>query len=153
MQEEEPKEKKKDEKTDEQVEAKKKMEFKNVSQCLIDLIENPNILELQAEINEQDNENENDDQTFKHQIESLVYGHSKEGCFNKKIFGYLLAWSCMLSKIDLGNFKAQLNGRDDYTAILATISEYLEQNKFVYQTLLVIIVAYLPKVKRVFTQF
>jgi len=59
----------------------------------------------------------------------------------------------MLSKIDLGNFKAQLNGRDDYTAILATISEYLEQNKFVYQTLLVIIVAYLPKVKRVFTQF
>jgi len=46
MQEEEPKEKKKDEKTDEQVEAKKKMEFKNVSQCLIDLIENPNILEL-----------------------------------------------------------------------------------------------------------
>jgi len=127
------------------------MEFRNVSQCLIDLIENPNMLELQAALNDQQDQDEGSG--IQSQIESLVFGETKEGCMSKKIFGYLLAWSSLLSKIDNGGIKAQLNGRDDYTAILATISEYLEQNKFVYQTLLVLIVAYLPKVKKVFLNY
>lgn len=60
----------------------------------------------------------------------------------------MLGWSSLLQKIDNGGIKAQLSNRDDYIAILNTISEYFEQNKYIYQMLLVIIVAYLPKVKK-----
>ena len=45
---------------------------------------------------------------------------------------------------DNGRIKAQLANRDDYTAIIGTITEYLEQNPYLYEMLLVIIVAYLP---------
>jgi len=78
-----------------------------------------------------------------------MFGETKEGCLSKAAFGYLLAWSSMLSKIDCGGIKAQLAERDDYTSIIGTITEYLEQNRHIYQMLLVIIVAYLPKVKKV----
>jgi hypothetical protein len=61
----------------------------------------------------------------------------------------LLAWSSLLKKIDCGGIKAQLAERGDYTSIIGTITEYLEQNRHVYQMLLVIIIAYLPKVKKV----
>jgi hypothetical protein len=33
-------------------------------------------------------------------LEQLVFGESQEGCINNKIFGYLLAWNAMLSKIE-----------------------------------------------------
>jgi len=33
-------------------------------------------------------------------LERLVLGESQEGCMNSKIFGYLLAWNAMLSKIE-----------------------------------------------------
>jgi hypothetical protein len=39
-------------------------------------------------------------------MESLVYGEIKEGCLSKKAFGYLLAWSSLLKKIDNGGIKA-----------------------------------------------
>lgn len=61
----------------------------------------------------------------------------------------MLAWSSLLKKIDYGRIKAQLADRDDYTSIIGAITEYLEQNTYIYEMLLVIIVAYLPKVKRV----
>ena len=61
----------------------------------------------------------------------------------------MLAWSSLLKKIDNGRIKAQLADRDDYTSIIGAITEYLEQNTYIYEMLLVIIVAYLPKVKRV----
>ena len=61
----------------------------------------------------------------------------------------MLTWSSLLKKIDYGRIKAQLADRDDYTSIIGTITEYLEQNTYIYEMLLVIIVAYLPKVKRV----
>lgn len=125
---------------DREIRAKDKVEFKNVPQVLIDLVENP------PNIEEPESDDEADMQT---QIESLVFGDTKEGCLSKKVFGYLLSWCCLLQKIDNGGVKAQLFNRDDYTAILGTVLEYFEQNKFTYEMLLVIIVAYLPKAKKV----
>ena len=90
-----------------------------------------------------------DSKSLQAQIESLIFGEVKEGCLTRKSFGYLLAWSSLLKKIDNGRIKAQLSDRDDYTSIIGTITEYLEQNTFIYETLLVIIVAFLPKVKKV----
>ena len=79
----------------------------------------------------------------------MIFGSTQEGCLSRKIFGYLLAWSSLLKKIDCGRIKAQLADRDDYTSIIGAITDYLERNSFTYQMLLVIIVAYLPKVKKV----
>lgn len=79
----------------------------------------------------------------------MIFGKTNEGCLSRKAFGYLLAWSCTLKKIDHGRIKAQLADRDDYTAIIGSITEYLEQNTYLYEMLLVIIVAYLPKAKKV----
>lgn len=61
----------------------------------------------------------------------------------------MLTWSSLLKKIDCGRIKAQLEERDDYSSIIGTVTEYLEQNRFIYQMLLVIIIAYLPRTKRV----
>lgn len=115
--------------------AKHKVEFKNVSRALLDVIENPAPLALEDSVQSQ--------------FETLVHGEPAEGCLSKRVFGLLLAWSALLTKIDQGGVKAQLSGRDDYTAILGTIAEFLEQNRFVYQTLLVYIASFLPKVKKV----
>lgn len=79
----------------------------------------------------------------------MIFGETQEGCLSKAAFGYLLAWSSVLRKIDCGGIKAQLAERDDYMSIIGTITEYLEQNRHVYQMLLVIIVAFLPKMKKV----
>jgi len=113
--------------------AKDKREFKNVAQPLVDLIENPPQI----------------DQESQNSMEAMMFGKTKEGCLSKVAFGYLLAWSSLLKKIDCGGIKAQLAERDDYTSIIGTITEYLEQNRYIYQMLLVIIIAYLPKVKKV----
>lgn len=59
------------------------------------------------------------------QIEQLIFGGS-EGCMLKSELGYLMAWSCLLKKIDQGRIKAQLQGRDDYLAVIHCITEYLE---------------------------
>lgn len=113
--------------------AKDKREFKNVAQPLVDLIENPPQI----------------DEESQNSMEAMMFGKTKEGCLSKAAFGYLLAWSSLLKKIDCGGIKAQLAERDDYTSIIGTITEYLEQNRYIYQMLLVIIIAYLPKVKKV----
>jgi len=47
--------------------------------------------------------------SLKDELESLVYGASEEGQMNNKVFGYLLAWNAMLSKIEQGRIKAQLS--------------------------------------------
>jgi len=73
-----------------------------------------------------------------------MFGETKEGCLSRKVFGYLLAWSSLLKKIDNGSLKAQLADRQDYTQIIASITSHLEQNRYIYQMLLVIIVAFLP---------
>ena len=130
-----------EEKKPDEILAKTKKEFKNVSQTLVDLIENPPSIDT--------NPDDSEEEEMKTQIETLIFGATVEGCLSKKIFGYLLAWSALLQKIDNGGIKAQLSNRDDYTAILGTISEYFEQNRYIYQMLLIIIVAYLPKVKKV----
>ena len=121
--------------------AKDKVEFRNVSRALLDLIEHPPAIDTHVDSDDEQTE-------LKPQIEEMIFGSTKDGCLSKKVFGYLLAWSSLLQKIDNGGIKAQLLNRDDYTAILNTISEFLEQNRFIYQMLLVIIVAYLPKVKK-----
>ena len=66
----------------------------------------------------------------------------------KSELGYLMAWSCLLKKIDQGRIKAQLQNRDDYLAVIHCITEYLEQNSALYQMLLVLLLQYLPQVKR-----
>ena len=65
---------------DREIRAKSKIEFKNVPQVLIDLVENP------PSIEEPESDDEADMQT---QIESLVFGDTKEGCISKKVFGFL----------------------------------------------------------------
>jgi len=103
------------------------------------MIENPPALD---QADESDGEISN-------QIEQLIFGQAPEGCLKHKAFGYLLSWCSLLAKIDQGSIKAQLINRDDYTGILSLIAEYFEQNKHVYQMLLVILVAYLPKSKKI----
>jgi hypothetical protein len=90
--------------------AKDKREFKNVPQPLVDLIENPPQI---------DHESTNS-------MEAMIFGETQEGCLSKAAFGYLLAWSSVLKKIDCGGIKAQLAERDDYMSIIGTITEYLE---------------------------
>jgi len=121
--------------------AKEKAEFKNISPVLIEQIENPPSID--------DDEAQASQDIADTDIENLIFGNEREGCLKRKALGYLLSWSSLLKKIDCGRIKAQLEDRDDYTSIIGTITEYLEQNRFIYQMLLVIIVAYLPKTKRV----
>lgn len=96
------------------------VEFKNVSEVLIDLIENPPSIP-----NDEDEDIENKE-SIQNQIESLIFGDTREGCLSRKIFGYLLAWSSLLKKIDSGRIKAQLADRDDYTSIISVITDHLE---------------------------
>jgi len=37
-----------------------------------------------------------------------VLGDSQEGCMNNKVYGYLLAWNAMLTKIEQGRIKSTL---------------------------------------------
>lgn len=39
-------------------------------------------------------------------IESIIFGDSKEGCMNNKVFGYFLAWNAILIKIENGRIKS-----------------------------------------------
>jgi hypothetical protein len=44
-----------------------------------------------------------------------------------KIFGYLLAWNAMLTKIEFGRIKAQLqNQGHPYIEVLTALTDYLE---------------------------
>ena len=70
------------------------MTFKNVSKNLIELIDNaPPVIDHGKEEQQQFIGSQN-------MLEQLVFGESQEGCINNKIFGYLLAWNAMLSKIE-----------------------------------------------------
>jgi hypothetical protein len=72
--------------------AKQKMEFKNVSQSLIDLIENPPTIE--------------EEESTTDSVHQMMFGSTPEGCVSPKVFGYLLAWTTLLQKIDSGNIKS-----------------------------------------------
>jgi hypothetical protein len=121
---------------------------KNVPIALIKLIENPPNIQMDDTESNQDKHGKIEVAQLQTQVESLIFGDTKEGCLPKKVFGYLLAWSSLLKKVDNGRMKAQLAERNDYIAVLGSITEYLEQNVYVYEMLLVILVAYLPSVKR-----
>ena len=41
-------------------------------------------------------------------LETLVFGQKEEGCMNAQIFGYLLAWNAVLTKIEQGRIKVAL---------------------------------------------
>ena len=56
-----------------------------------------------------------------------------------------MTWSSLLKKIDCGRIKATIQNKDDYLGVLSVITDYLEQNREIYQMLLVMIVAYLPQ--------
>jgi len=86
---------------------------------LVDSIENP-----PKSVSELDHKEKK--QSMKEQLEALIFGETKDGCLSRQAFGYLLAWSSLLSKIDNGRIKAQLLDRSDYAAILGTITEYFE---------------------------
>lgn len=81
--------------------AQDKLEFKNIPQVLIELIDNPPSLE-------ESEDKHQDGGIVQSQIEDLIFGSEKEGCLKRKVFGYLLAWSSLLKKIDCGRIKAQL---------------------------------------------
>ena len=83
------------------------------------------------------------------QVEQLVFGSTRQGCLSRQAFGYLLAWSSMLQKIDEGRVKSQIEQRDDYQAVLGAISDFLERKHYIYEMFLVIVLSYLPKQKRV----
>ena len=74
---------------------------------------------------------------------------------SSKVFGYLLAWNAMLSKIENGRIKAQLqadqgnNKASEYMQVLASLTEFLETDAAAYQMLLVSLVSYLPKMKKI----
>ena len=73
---------------------------------------------------------------------------------SNKVFGYLLAWNAMLLKIENGRIKSQLQAEQgnsqasDYMQVLAALTEYLETDASAYQMLLVSLVPYLPKIKK-----
>ena len=71
---------------------------------------------------------------------------------NSKTFGYLLAWNCMLLKIEQGRIKSQLAmqaGEDNqYNRVIASLTEYLEDDRTIYEALLISIVPFLPKMKK-----
>ena len=74
---------------------------------------------------------------------------------SSKVFGYLLAWNAMLSKIENGRIKAQLQAdqgnskASEYMQVLASLTEFLETDAAAYQMLLVSLVPYLPKMKKI----
>lgn len=107
------------------------------------------VIESPPSIDQDDSTATERDQITDNDLEGLIFGSEKEGCLKRNILGYMLTWSSLLKKIDCGRIKAQLQDRHDYSSIIDTLTEYLEQNRFIYQMLLVIIVAYLPKTKRV----
>jgi hypothetical protein len=122
--------------------AQDKPEFRNVPITVLQMLENAPSVRQDDEAKKasaQQDENQ--------QIEQLIFGGS-EGCMLKSELGYLMAWSCLLKKIDQGRIKAQLQNRDDYLAVIQCITEYLEQNPEIYQMLLVLLLQYLPYVKK-----
>ena len=75
------------------------MTFKNVSHNLVQLIDNaPPVIDHDQEEQQQFIGSQN-------MLEQLVFGESQDGCIDNKIFGYLLAWNAMLSKIEQGRIK------------------------------------------------
>lgn len=85
--------------------AKADVTFKNVSENLVELIDNaPPVIshdrgQDEAELHLQQFVASGD------MLEKLVFGESQEGCMNSKLFGYLLAWNAMLAKIEQGRIK------------------------------------------------
>ena len=62
----------------------------------------PNLLRLidEAPSTEEDTDEFKHDTFNKNELESLIFGTSEEGQMNNKVFGYLLVWNAMLSKIE-----------------------------------------------------
>ena len=88
-----------EEQKQEQQRKKADMTFKNVSTNLVQLIDNaPPVIDHDAGEQQQFIGSQN-------MLEQLVFGESQEGCIDNKIFGYLLVWNAMLSKIEQGRIK------------------------------------------------
>ena len=92
--------------SDEEVEIKTSVAFKNVSAKLCEVIDNDVISD------EKDGGLDGDDVDAQTQfiqsndiLESLVIGEKKEDTINTKIYGYMLAWNAMLSKLEEGRIK------------------------------------------------
>ena len=92
---------------------------------MIKMIESPPSIDQDEHTDQRDEIADND-------LEGLIFSDDKEGCLKRNIFGYLLTWSSLLKKIDCGRIKAQLEERDDYSSIIGVLTEYLEQNRFIY---------------------
>ena len=74
---------------------------------------------------------------------------------NNKVFGYLLVWNAMLTKIEQGRIKCQLTAETSvqsqsiqYLQVLSALTEYLETDPTIYQMLLVSLIPYLPKITK-----
>jgi hypothetical protein len=67
------------------------------------------------------------------------------------VFGYFLAWNAVLIKIEQGRIKSQINTdskNTDYMNVLAALTEYIEENTFIYELLLVSLVGFFPPIKK-----
>lgn len=60
----------------------------------------------------------------------------------------MLAWNALLSKIEQGRIKLQLQKNSDYQTVLGAINEYLDENYEIYHMILIGLVAYLPDFKK-----
>jgi hypothetical protein len=70
------------------------------------------------------------------------------------VFGYFLAWNAVLIKIEQGRIKSQISTAQesgkhtDYMNVLAALTEYIEENSFIYEMLLVSLVGFFPPIKK-----
>lgn len=92
---------------------KSQQAFKNISEILIELLENPPNFTTSKE---QDHSAVTAAAAVSTstQVDQLVQGENMEGCMNQKIFGYFLAWNALLQKIDNGRIKCQLQQDSEY---------------------------------------
>jgi hypothetical protein len=81
---------------------KNKLAFRNISDILIEILENPPAINHDGSVHQQHVISGST------HIENLIFSeaHSANGKLNSKVFGYLLAWNAMLIKIENGRIKS-----------------------------------------------
>jgi hypothetical protein len=83
---------------------KNKLAFRNISDILIEILENPPAISQDGTVHQQHVISGST------HIENLIFqeAHNNQNQLNPKVFGYLLAWNAMLIKIENGRIKSQL---------------------------------------------
>jgi len=97
--------------TADQEKVKNKLAFRNISDSLIEIIENAPVIDSEGNTHSQHVISGST------QVESLIFReeHQAEGAsINSKVFGYLMAWNALLIKIENGRIKSQLQNQTDY---------------------------------------